>query len=808
MSDKSSTEYISAKILAESGFGWLNTGSTQASRDGHLAGTLERQESERRRKQEQVRTDERREAYRERRRIEQQFEREEAQRKEVEDRERKIDELFYDTLGIGEKLVSGVAKPIERDAYWFLRKESENLAKAANDPLLARRFNLMMRDLPIRSSSKPPPAPREIYDLAVSLCALRNKLMNAGIILPFDDFDSFSGRYTMFHERAETNRSDFTYMLFPGQYEVGNLPNWLKQDEPILSPTPIAVERDSNGEDEEGSWSQTAEDGGISLNGDVVELSQRFKAIDNHRVELIESIRVLRERFQIFLDLDVDIVPVETLSWVEWSAEIRVSGNGYFSEVLSSPKDSLKFVLDHEDFLTRLINVDPENLLEGLMSAARNALGEHCAVEMAIRHLRCWATSAELNPPDLGKLRATKSIGFLDNVTKSREDLNDALSILSLGVTAPFFETLEIHSHLQGGLVGVGQSDCRKFFADLNACFAERHYYANRVSQDDLTILVARKVARVRGAFPSSGGVLKSFVLPEISNSTICLASAWITIAQPLESACLAWASGLPPKGDLGLVWVDEPKIGLEENEAKFKITFSTTLKSSRASDLVAAIESRKYLGNDKSRSKQSGLPVYVLTGLAVVIASVVAFFLRGYPGESQPVVESTPNYSVAENGVAMKILSDDFFIKPKRIYPWPESALVKPDVFIAVRDNSAALCMMEVGCTEFRRLESQINGSRSAVLGNGYGISISPGLDGNMPILSTDGDYHPDLTLPSGFPFVTVVYKENLIGGRTYMGSNAMRIEEVALGQSPLAIGYEAIDEFSIFISDRVAKK
>lgn len=143
MSDKERQEYDQARQWSRMGWGSINSGDTQAKRDGHLAGLVERQNDLQRveiKRLERQRAEAEREALlqtvaRER---DEQLERETREDEEREERrwqtaadvdERRLEALRYDTLLLGQKVAACTANPVEESAFWFARDEVARLVR-------------------------------------------------------------------------------------------------------------------------------------------------------------------------------------------------------------------------------------------------------------------------------------------------------------------------------------------------------------------------------------------------------------------------------------------------------------------------------------------------------------------------------------------------------------------------------------------------------------------------------------------------------------------------------------------------------
>jgi len=392
MSTRERLDYEQARQRAATGWGWLNTGSSEAAREGHVAGLLEREGRQRAEQTAEIR----RAAERMERRWEAEDERRrkaeraaevaaDRARREAERRagkQRELEELHYDTLMLGERVAAGTATRIEQDAYWFARRELERVMSATPDRSLAYGLNLVRERTPQIDPSprSEPAAPASLRRLAVELLGLRRSFLEAGHVLPFVVGD-------MGDVREPAGAPPLMVRLeYAGQECLPPAPPaWLQQEAPVVRVVPVELEVSDW---EEPLWT-------IELDADVDELASRqARAGHGHLVAPLQAVQdALREA----LDDGLWKAGARWCGWTRWPADGPVSPA--FDAAFASVAEVLDFLGAHRDLLRRLELDAPGDVLEAAIAPTASALAAYGALRVEAARLHGWALSDSLLPP-------------------------------------------------------------------------------------------------------------------------------------------------------------------------------------------------------------------------------------------------------------------------------------------------------------------------------------------------------------------------------------------------------------------------
>lgn len=502
MSEKDRQEYESARQWARQGLGVLNSGKTQAERDGHLAGLMERQADKRRqetRRVEQALADQRREdRQREleqvrRDRIEEEIRREEewkAARRaaEQEEQEQALDKLRYDTRLFGEKVAADRANSFERDAYWFARRELKALVRRTNDRSLAYDLNTVLDGTPEidLSVQNEPACPAVLQRVGRCLYAFRQSFLDSGYVLPFDFSDPENEV-----PREVTAESP---LIIAGMLNLdGNVsaaPAWLLCDEPLLLLRRINYEENPN---EEPCWS-------LELDADVDEILRR-QALPASEAMLLEQMKALGEGLQAALADGLWSVADRWCQWKSWHQPDGVKV-GAFDDVLSSPMKTLAFINAHKAFLLRLEVEEPRGLLADIQRPTKRIIEHSQARRRDESVLRDWLRSDDMNPPS-GPF-ADVAFGFyvFRGVEELDKDIHAACLVLRWFRDEVRAAWASVPSNLTANTEHAGKDRRVRFMQVFASRLASPSPNAPLTTKRTLADEVVEKVKRVRASFP------------------------------------------------------------------------------------------------------------------------------------------------------------------------------------------------------------------------------------------------------------------------------------------------------------------
>lgn len=126
--------------------------------------------------------------------------------------------------------------------------------------------------------------------------------------------------------------------------------------------------------------------------------------------------------------------------------------------------------------------------------------------------------------------------------------------------------------------------------------------------------------------------------------------------------------------------------------------------------------------------------------------------------------LKKSSDYDFDDDGVVTKILSDEFFISPKKVWPAPRGKYLDEGVFFRIANRQAQLCRSDDDCDSAFDLIIDRVGGRSNLSQRyiaGVFREVPTSRNGGYLVSRTGGeDLRTDDRLKAGLPFLQVIFK------------------------------------------------
>lgn len=218
-----------------------------------------------------------------------------------------------------------------------------------------------------------------------------------------------------------------------------------------------------------------------------------------------------------------------------------------------------------------------------------------------------------------------------------------------------------------------------------------------------------------------------------------------------------------------------------------------------------------------------------LIIGAVVLGGAAWALFLRDGVGngEAAPVTQSAPapeaiaqdaisdalppvDHAVGADGGVMQIVTDDFYRKPKKLYPLAEiGGVFKPGAFLFLENDTVALCLDSGKCMPARRLEREdaSRQARYADIARGYRVEIDGGLAFPLAVSSISVTGHPaeesETKIPASTPFINVLHGSEISKAKMVtMNVSRFRAEAVTENDAGFIQRAKQVSDIAAFLS------
>jgi len=369
--DKDARDFRDGEYYGRHG-GFLSpTPESQAGRDGYAAGLASRQidelrsavrKAEKNQREDAQRLEDAEESRRAKRLREKKVGQELKEKYEQDEtrdrhrRERWLHEMVEDSKLLGARYGVGLATEIERDAYYFARKEVERQAKSFRSSLGAT-CREMLRSLPALREGQSPVAPKVVFDLVQCFANFRRDFIAEGYFIPFEnlqegDFSCSSywddeAECLEYYDKPLFNMSAVNWVEFP---------EWISLDSPYIST------------DRNGCWLSRLR---ILFNAEELKSRRGTYSGDDYWVGRIES---LAECARLCESQGMWNLSTRWLRWQDFEGPLQLGG--VYGDYFASPKSAISIIYDHRAFLSRITQISARQVLDEIRASLGSGLDD------------------------------------------------------------------------------------------------------------------------------------------------------------------------------------------------------------------------------------------------------------------------------------------------------------------------------------------------------------------------------------------------------------------------------------------------
>jgi len=400
--EKDKSDFRSGEFNGRFGGIFTPTPSSQAGRDGYAAGLIRKQNDELKRlleesAREKAEASERKDREEERARDRRQREAEEEEREQEwryeqqARKERWRDETLLGPGSLAEKISLGIAKRIDRDAYWFARNELESYARQLGRSSFVRECITQLTFLPERDESPEPRAPPEVHRLAVELAKVRAGLLLQGQFLPFqNNAEGVEEVESLWDGRTETYRFfDVTPEMRCEKWT--NVEGWMRLDAPFLT-----LEYDDH------DYCM-----GYYYQCDPIELGERISTYEGDEV-WTQRLDQLMEAIVACDQIGLWGINPRWMKWRSWDGDVASSPTQY-GEYIREPQGAVEFLMSHRHLLLRAMKHGAARVIADMHSASDLHIEAVVDGGRTYADLSIWLNGESLEPISVGEFGAMDS---------------------------------------------------------------------------------------------------------------------------------------------------------------------------------------------------------------------------------------------------------------------------------------------------------------------------------------------------------------------------------------------------------------
>lgn len=256
----------------------------------------------------------------------------------------------------------------------------------------------------------------------------------------------------------------------------------------------------------------------------------------------------------------------------------------------------------------------------------------------------------------------------------------------------------------------------------------------------------------------------------------------------------------------------------------------SIAVPDDKAAEMAVAVSrSPRSSTSNGVKPPRNDWPLMLILGALVLGGASWALFLRDGVGgsEADPGTQSVPapeavaqdaipdalppaDHAVGADGGVLQIVTDEFYRRPKKLYPLTESGGVfKPGVFLFLENDTVALCLDSGECMPALHLgrEDASRQERYADVARGYRIEIDRGIGVPLAVSSILATGHPaeesEAKIPASTPFINVLHGSEISKALVVtMNLSRFRVEAVAESDAGFARSAKRASDIAAFLS------